>query len=188
MSVAVAGHPARSLPTAEPTLERIPPDDFFELVEVFLLPLDLEFDDEALYVHFFGEELADLLEAFCFVAPPAFEVFEDSFAPPEAVLFPAAPLLFAVDVFDPPEVEERVAFAAVCFDEEDLDLVSEVEAPVFEEDDDFPALLLAELPVFAVGDLESFPAFPEAVVFFEVAFVAVEVFFVLCVFGILYLL
>lgn len=188
MSVAVAGDPARSLPTAEPTFERIPPEDFFELVEVFLLLLDLEVEDEALFVLFFGVEPADLLDALVLAPPADLAVFEDCFAPPEEVLFPAPPLFVAVDVFDPPEVEERVAFAAVFFEAADLDLVSEVEAPVLEEDDDFPLLLFTELPVFAVADLDSLPAFPEAVAFFVVAFLAVEALLVLCVFGILYLL
>jgi hypothetical protein len=160
MSIAVDGEPANIRPTADPTLESIP-SDFLEAEEplfeagVFFEADALERDDAFAPLRF-GAERVEPAVVFGLEFSRAFEAVPDFFAPPAAVLLPSPPLLLAVDVFDPPRLDEVVALAAVFLDDESFDLVPTVEAPVFVELEDLAPALILEFPVFAVGDLEVF--------------------------------
>jgi hypothetical protein len=120
-------------------------------VDVFVV---LRFPDESFEV----EPLADF-EALLFpalldsVEPPEFDLPADCLAPPEAVRFPAAPLLVPVELLDPPRAEDVEALAVPPFEPALLAAVDVFDAPVLELLELFAPELLLEPPVFAVADL-----------------------------------
>jgi hypothetical protein len=102
------------------------------------------------------------------VEPPEFDLPADCFAPPEAVRFPAAPLLVPVELLDPPRAEDVEALAVPPFEPALLAAVDVFDAPVLELLELFAPELLLEPPVVAVADLPlplDFEAGFEAVVF-----------------------
>lgn len=87
------------------------------------------------------------------VEPPELDRPADCFAPPDAVRFPAAPLLVPVDVLDPPRAEAVEALAVPPLEPDLFAVVEVFDAPVLELLELFAAELLFEPPVFAVADL-----------------------------------
>lgn len=88
-------------------------------------------------------------------------LFED-LAPPDAVRFPAAPLLVPVEVLEPPDFEEVADRAADDFDAAFLAVPADFEAPVLLAVELFDVAPFREPPVDAVPDL-----FPPCVDFDE---------------------
>ena len=77
----------------------------------------------------------------------------DCLAPPDAVRLPAAPLLVAVEVFEPPDFEAVTERTVEVFDPAFLLVPADVDAPVLLVPELFEVELLFEPPVFAVADL-----------------------------------
>lgn len=131
---------AKSPVTASVTVARMPPLFFFlrslePFPVVLALPEGAAFRDAVVWV------------------PADRAVPLDCLAPPDAVRFPAAPLLAAVDDFEPPDFDAAAERAV-----EDLDAVfllvpADLDAPVLVVPEDFAVELFLEPPAFADADL-----------------------------------
>lgn len=122
------------------TVAIIPPS-LFLVLDLAPFPEDLDLAAGAVFL----EEVAWV--------PVDLAVPLDCFAPPDVVRLPAAPLLVAVEVFEPPDFEAVADLEVVAFEADFLLVPADLDAPVLLVPELREVELFFELPVFAVADL-----------------------------------
>ena len=139
-SIAFGLPEAKSPLTALVTVE-IMPLSLFLVPDLVPPPEDLDLAEDAVFL-----EEVDWV-------PVDLAVPLDCFAPPDAVRLPAAPLLVAVEVFEPPDFEAFADLEVVAFEADFLLVPAELDAPVLLVPELREVELFFELPVFAAADL-----------------------------------
>ena len=140
MSIAFGFEDAKSPVTALATVASRPPS-FFLPFALTPLPADLVLPEGAVFL----EEVVWF--------PVDLAVPLDCFALPAAVRLPAAPLLVAVEVFEPPDIDAVADRADEVLEAVFLLVPADLEAPVLLVPELLEVELLVEPPVFAEADL-----------------------------------